>query len=151
MAEKYIKALNDNDFCVVQAKDPSKIQFLDPIPAQSSRTKIDSAAIALSRIILNGQFEKYTTNGYVGRELAAKIFVDLVVKGSPLDPLGSTEERCQSAYIQSKIEESARLGREDARAERLAKKEMAAKTSKKPVEGGVQPAPPCKVPDQGRG
>lgn len=80
MSKSDIKALRDNELCVVIAKDPSQVKFLDPIPTSSSRTQMENAAIALSRKLLNGQMLQFQ------RGDITRAYVDILIKGSPLDP-----------------------------------------------------------------
>ncbi len=56
MSAESIKELRDNGICVVEAKDPACVKFLDPIPAAQGRTNVEDAAIQLSRKILNKGF-----------------------------------------------------------------------------------------------
>jgi hypothetical protein len=115
-----IKALRDNDICVVVAEDPSKVKFIDPIPAQSSRTKIEDAAIALSRKILkHGTFDDGSRRNF------ASMYVDLLINGTPLSQEPTQEEQEKQAYDYAKIDEIRKMAREDAKAEREAKKKGA--------------------------
>ena len=47
MKKADIQRLNDNGLCVVEAKDPAAVRFVDPIPVSAARTKIETAAIEL--------------------------------------------------------------------------------------------------------
>lgn len=123
------KALEENGVCVVVAKDPAKVRFMDPLPAASSRTQIEQAAIKFSRILLHRQWGKYNTNGLIGTDTFARIYVDCLVEGTALDQSGTVEEQEQRHYDSHRRDELARIAREDARAERAAKK-------------AGQPAPP---------
>lgn len=78
MSKQDIKALNDNGICVVVAKEPEKVKFVDPIPAASSRNQIENAAIALSKRLLNGQLLEYQ------RGSITAAFVELLTIGTPL-------------------------------------------------------------------
>jgi hypothetical protein len=127
MAQSEIKLLRDNGICVVTAKDPAKIKFVDPLPAASSRTQIEDAAIKLSRTIL-----KQGTYNEESRANMAKMFVDLVVSGTALDPRPSQAEAEKREYDQARLEEVRRLAREDAKAEHLAKKSKAEAQKEKP-------------------
>ena len=123
MSEEHIKLLRENDLCVVVAKDPAKVKFVDPIPASSSRTQMESAAIKLSRILLNGSWGHWSQSGCIGRDTAAKIYVDLLVEGTPLEH-GYVEPavREQNIFDQAKADELRKLAREEAKAEHAAKK-----------------------------
>jgi hypothetical protein len=125
-----LKMLRDNDICVVVAKNPAQLHFMDPLPAASNRTQIENAAIQLSRRLLNETFN--STTFY--KSTFAALFIEILIKGSPLDPRGTTEEQYDRMFNQEKAEEIARLAREEARAERKAKKAklLAAKTESKP-------------------
>lgn len=129
MSAKDIKILRDNDLCVVVAKDPSKVRFMDPIPAAASRTQIEDAAIKLSRCLLNGT---WTGNAVLGRADFARFYVDMLIQGTPLDSMGTLKERCDGAYKSEKIKESRRLARLDAKAERQAMKKAEQKKKAAP-------------------
>lgn len=116
-----IKQLQDNDICVVVASDPARVRFVDPIPSMSSRTQMEDAAIQLSRRLLNGEFDGST----VRKSDFARLYVEILIKGSPLDIRGSTEEQRKRAFDQEKEAELYRLAREEAKAEREAKKKAA--------------------------
>lgn len=122
MSEEHIKLLRDNDLCVVVAEDPAKIRFLDPIPAQSQRGKIEQAAILLSKIVLNRQWGNYTADNTIGSATAARIFFDILCKGTDLDPSPSQAQRETEAYDDARIDEIKRIAREDAKAMRAAQK-----------------------------
>lgn len=123
LSEADIKTLRDNDLCVVVAKDPSKVRFIDPIPAAQKRSKVGDAAIKLSRMLLTGRWGHYSNSSVIGRSEFAKIYVDLIMEGSELDPAGSPEEVEQSIYDSARADEIRRLAREDTKAERAKKKE----------------------------
>lgn len=123
MSDDNIKRLRDNGICVVIAEDPSKLRFVDPLPSVSSRTQIDEAAIQLSRVLLNNQWGNYTTSSLIGRGEFTKIFVDLLIKGTSLDSQGTLQEQEQRIIDAARRNELDRIGREEARAERAARKE----------------------------
>lgn len=123
MSEENIKALRDNDLCVVVAKDPARVKFLDPIPATAARTKVDDAAIQLSRKLLNRGF----WNNDSTRQTVAATYVDILIQGTRLDPNGSTEEQYLQIFDSAKRQEIERLAREEARVERAAKRAAAKK------------------------
>ena len=56
-----MERLNDNFFCVVEAKDPAAVKFLDPIPSAAERTKIEEAAIILSRRLLSNNLRSFSS------------------------------------------------------------------------------------------
>lgn len=117
MSPEDIKMLRDNAICVVVATNPATVKFLDPIPAAASRTKIENAAIALSRIILKrGTYDDNSRGSF------AKMYVDLLAKGTPLDPEPSLAEREKEYFDQAKLDELRRLAKEEAKAERAAAK-----------------------------
>jgi len=117
MDNENITLLRENGICVVVAKDPAKVRFVDPIPAASSRTKVEQAAITLSRKVLKHGF----WNNDATRQLLASNYVDILVKGTPLDPDPSQEEVEKEVYHAARLDEMRKLAREDARAERAAK------------------------------
>ena len=131
MSEGNIKLLRENDICVVVAKDPAKVRFVDPIPAVSSRTKIEHAAIQLSRKLLQGIHPQYGQSWTSDTKAAiAQLYVNLLIEGTPLDPNPTQEEREKREYDREKIAEMGRLAREDAKAERAAAKARAAEQPK---------------------
>lgn len=119
MTEPNIKQLRDNGICVAVAKDPSKIRFVDPIPAMSSRTQIENAAIKLSRLLLNGQWSGPSQMGAMD---FAKLYVELLIEGTPLDKNGTIEEQEEGMITFARQVELQKIGREEARASRAAKK-----------------------------
>lgn len=123
MSASDIKKLEGNMLCVVVAKDPGKVKFLDPIPVSGNRDKIESAAIHLSRVLLNGQWSGPSSLGKVD---ICKLFVDFLVSGTPLDSKGTIEEQCDNTYRQERLDEAIRMARADAKAEREAKKKAQA-------------------------
>lgn len=122
MSEEHIKQLRDNDLCVVVAEDPSKVQFVDPIPSVSNRTEMEAAAIRMSRLLLSKRWGDYTSSSTIGQDDMCRMYVDLLVKGTPLDWRKTTEERRQEIFDTAKDEETRKIAREEARTEREAKK-----------------------------
>lgn len=118
MNSTQIAMLRQNGLCVVTAKDPAAVKFLDPLPAVSARGKIEQAAIALSRKVMSKGFWSNDDT----RALMAKTFIDLLVEGTPLDPNPSPEEQEKKIFSQAKIEEIRRLAIQEAREERAAAK-----------------------------
>jgi len=127
MSEQNIQALRDNGICVVEAKDPSKIKFVDPIPAVSSRTGIENAAIQLSRCVLNGMGRCLVENGKMDRVSIMRQYIDFLVVGTPLDPNPPREQIEREVFDKTKEEEIRKIAREEARTERKEKKEAEAK------------------------
>lgn len=117
MSPEHIKLLRDNGICVVVAKNPMSVRFVDPIPCQSSRTQIEDAAIKLSRKALNGQIY----NGD-GTKVFAEHYVKLLISGTPLDERGTQEDQEKRTFQLAKDDEIRRLAREEAKAERAALK-----------------------------
>lgn len=115
-----IKLLCQNDLCVVVAKDPGAVKFVDPLPAASCRTQIEDAAIKLSRRLLNWQGMNASYG--VTHADVSKMFAAILVDGTPLDPNPTNEERERAYFTQEKMDEIRRLAREEARAERAAAK-----------------------------
>jgi hypothetical protein len=118
LSKEDIQRLNDNDICVVEAKDPALVKFVDPIPIVSCRTQIEHAAIQLSRRLLNYTKETWPYRGELGYSDVSKIFVELLLKGTPLDSKPTKEEIEEGIFSETKAEE--------AHAERAAKKQAAA-------------------------
>ena len=120
MSEKDKESLIQNNICVVEADDPSLVKFVDSIPAIASRTEIEQAAIQLSRKVLNR--DTWSHGSDIPKE-AAKMFIDILIKGTPLDPRGTQKEQEERLFTDEKQNELRRLAREEAKAERLAAKE----------------------------
>lgn len=119
MSEEHIKALVENGLCVVVSTNPEAVKFLDPIPSMAGRTAVEDAAIQLSRKVLNrGYWSSDDTRGTL-----ARTYVELLVKGTKLDPEPSKEEVERQVYDLARHDELRRIAREDARAERAAKKQ----------------------------
>lgn len=127
LSDADVQLLRENDLCVVVADDPSKVRFVDPIPAMSSRTEIENAAIQLSRKLLNGN--GFDQNGVIGQRGVASLYVNLLVKGTPLQHGQTQAEKDAEEREFARVQELRRLGREDAKAEHEAKK--AAKAASK--------------------
>lgn len=121
MGEADIKLLNDNGFCVVIANDPAKVKFVDPLPAASNRTEIENAAIRLSRKLLAKETCPWNDGG---RATIASMFVEILAQGTPLDPRGTREQQEQRVIDDARSDELRKIGREEARAEREAKKQQ---------------------------
>lgn len=117
-----VKKLEANDICVVVASDPAKVRFMDPIPAVSSRTEMEQAAIRLSRILLHGQ---HNAGGHISRSDIASLYVNILVEGTPLGARGSLEEQEKEWAAIARRQEVERLAREETHAAREAKKKAA--------------------------
>lgn len=119
MSEDDLKRLRENNICVVVSKDPSAVKFLDPIPAAASRTKIEDAAIQLSRRLLRG--ELFTSQPETKRCIAA-LYVELLVQGTPLQQTATPQEVEKEVFDNAKHDEICRIAREEAKEEQAAKK-----------------------------
>jgi hypothetical protein len=115
-----IELLRKNGLCVVVAENPATVKFVDPIPAASSRTQIEDAAIKLSRKILSPGF--WTNDGT--RDSIARTYMDILIKGTALDPSRSQAELEQTVFNDAKRDELIRLAREEAKAERTVLKQV---------------------------
>lgn len=124
MSESNITMLRENELCVVEATEPSAVKFIDPIPAASSRTQIENAAIQLSRRLLNGE---RISNSYEYKSTFAALFVDILIKGTPLDSGPTKEEIERAIFDDAKAVELRRLAREEAKKEREEIKKKGAK------------------------
>lgn len=120
MSAEDIKRLNDNGICTVEAKNPSMVKFLDPIPSAAQRTKVEEAAIALSRKMLT---QGFWHNGETRGTLAAH-YVDLLVKGTPLDPKPSQTEQERVIFDDAKAAELRKLAQAEAAEERRVIREV---------------------------
>lgn len=117
-----IQILRDNDLCVVVAKDPATVKFVDPIPSASSRTEIENAAIQLSRRMLAGELQ-----GKYDKANVSSLYVDILLKGTPLDADQLDKETHTRQWFNTEyFEEVKRLAREEAREDRKKRKEEAA-------------------------
>lgn len=76
MSEESIQMLRDNEICVVVAKNPAKVRFIDPLPCISSRTELEHAALQLAHKLLAGEFN--TKLNYVYRSDIAEMFVTIL-------------------------------------------------------------------------
>lgn len=118
MSQEDMQELRKNGICVVVAKEPALVKFVDPIPAAGSRTKIETAALSLSKKVLNKGFWTNETT----RDNMCAWFVDLLVAGTALDPEPASEEKEKAIFNMAKADELRRLAREEAKAERAAAK-----------------------------
>src|SRR3990167_4559593 len=114
MSREDIEALKANGLCVVEAKEPAAVKFVDPIPAISSRTEIENAAIQLSRRILAPEYWQDGHNNQI-RSTIVKTWYEILVKGSPLDPKKSRAEVEREIFDDAKYDEIRRLAREEDR------------------------------------
>ncbi len=121
-----IKLLRENHLCVVVAKEPALVKFVDSIPDITQRSKVENAAISFSRKILKPGFWQETE---MKKELSS-LFLDILVAGTPLDPSPSQAEQEAQIFSQAKRDELQRLGREEAKVEREAAKKAKAGASK---------------------
>lgn len=110
--------LRKNGICVVTSKNPERVKFVDPIPCAGDRSKIETAAIKFSRRILK---QGCWTNPEL-RKTLTEMFVDVLIKGTSLDPEPQKEEMERQIYNSEREQEIRKMAREDARAEREAKK-----------------------------
>lgn len=124
MDDENIRLLRENHICVVVAENPAALKFVDPLPTASSRTEIENAAIKFSRRVLRKN--EFNDND-VFRGTLTKMFVDMLVSGTPLDPNGTTEEQERRIIDAARRDELERIGREEVREERAAKKAAKAK------------------------
>ncbi len=124
MSKEDIQKLNDNELCVVEADDPAKVRFLDPIPAAADRSKVEQACIELSRILLNG---KWSGSSMLGKSDMRSLYYDCLINGTPLDPKPSIEELERTIIDEARKEELKKIGREEVRANYEAKKAAKAK------------------------
>ncbi len=121
--------LRKNGICIVECSDPSKVKFVDPLPAVSSRNEMERAAIKLSRILLNGQWGQYTPSS---RADFCRIYIDCLTTGTELDSRGGPSEHQEALYSAEFQEETRRLARADAKAARLKRIEESKKTTNAP-------------------
>ena len=129
-----IKALNDNGICTVVATEPSKVKFLDPIPAMEGRTQPEQAAIVLGRKLLASR--TYINAGHwqsIDRADVWRWYLEALTKGTSLDIDGTTQEQEERIIKEEREEELRKIAREEARAEWSRKKaeKAAARTAGK--------------------
>ena len=122
-----IRELRANGLCVVEAKNPASVKFVDPIPAQSSRTQIEDAAIKLSRKIFDASKWNADYHGSMDslRKELMKAYLGFLIEGSPLDSRLTQAEQERKVYDTARLDEVQRMAREEARAERAKKKTFA--------------------------
>ncbi len=125
MSAEDIKELRGNWLCVVESEDPSTLKFLDPIPAAAERTKVEDAALALSRKMLDPTTWTSGLESGAYRHIA-NTFVDLVMRGTRIDRNPSQQETERAIFDEAKAEELRRLAREEAKTERKAQREAVA-------------------------
>lgn len=118
ISESDVQQLRDNGICVVVSKDPASLKFLDPIPACIGRSKIEDAAIALSRRLLN-RGGIWAQIAAIDRKDIAKLYMEILIKGTSLDSQLDVDEQ---TFNDAKAEEIRKLASEEARSERAAKK-----------------------------
>lgn len=133
MTKEDMDRLRENDLCVVEAKEPALVKFVDPIPSVSSRTQIEDAAIQLSRRLMSPNFWQAGRDSQT-RLTCVRTFVDILLKGTPLDPDKTQQEIEREIFDAEKVSELKRLAREEAKAERAAAK---AATKKRKEDGGA--------------
>lgn len=123
-----VKKLDEMGLCVVVAKDPSMVKFVDPIPTLSNRTEIEAACIEFTKRML-GAFQ----NGAPDQGQRNRMFVECLAPGTPLDPNPpKTQAQLDKiVYDDAHYEEVRKIAREDARAERAARKQAEAEKTKK--------------------
>jgi len=128
LAPDAIEALRANGLCVVESDDPGALKFLDPIPSMAQRTKIEDAAIQLSRKMLNRDFW-ITDNQWRSRDRSdvARLYVELLVKGTALGNEPTQQKRELEYFTREKLDEIQRLARAEAKADREAAKAAKAK------------------------
>lgn len=123
MTDDNMTMLRENGLCVVVAENPPAVKFLDPITAVIGRTAVESAAIELSRKVLNPEsYARYAAGAGPSRAGWAAIYIDILVKGTSLQPGPTEQELQQEAFDSEKYEELRRLAREEAKEERAAAK-----------------------------
>jgi len=135
MSETDRQLLNDNGICVVVAQDPGKVRFVDPLPVVSSRSQIEQAAIQLSRKLLNRKV--FNTDWSGEKEVSwiiAQAFAQLLTIGTPLSGEPTQAELEQKVYDETKLQEMRVLAKEDARADHLRQKTLAAEAVKSQVK-----------------
>lgn len=118
-----IAKLEENGICVVEAQDPAVVRFLDPIPAMTGRTAIEDAAIQLSRKVLSRNFWSDGNAGDHTRAQMARAYVDILVRGTALDPNPTKAELERQVFDEAKRIELIRLAQEEAREDRRAARE----------------------------
>lgn len=136
MSAEDIQLLRENGICTVVCKDPAAVKFLDPIPAMTGRTKIEEAAIELSRKLLNWKWygnSDLKVENRLSQQDIATLYVHLLTQGTRLstDPTPEEIRRRREKEIEqeqhyAKLNEARRIGQEEARAERAAAKKAAA-------------------------
>lgn len=126
MTPEDIQKLEANWLCVVIAKDPSQVKFLDPTLCIAHRTDLEQAAIQLSRKVLNPGYWTHDDT----RQQLTRTFCDILLKGTPLDKNPTKAEQEAEIISNARLDELRTIAREEARAEKAAakaKKEMNAK------------------------
>ena len=125
ISKEDLAKLNENGICSVEAEDPSKIKFLDPIPSAGDRGKIENACILLSRRLLN-----WNSNFNITKADVSNFYIQALMDGTCLSDKPTQEEKEAALFRNEKSAEIARLAREEAKAERAAEKAKKSKPIK---------------------
>jgi hypothetical protein len=80
MDKKQITKLNRNGFCVVEAKQPEAVRFLN-VPPVADYTVSERAAIELARVLMSPKDCPWAGDT---RDKIARMFVDILMKAQPL-------------------------------------------------------------------
>ena len=122
MSAEHQQMLRDNGLCVVEAEKPELVRFMDPISTVADRSRIEQAAIEMSRLLLNRRWGHVSTSALIGHGEFARLFCDCLVAGTSL---AGNYVSPATIFKNAKRDEIQRLAREEAKAERKAAKEKA--------------------------
>lgn len=84
MSDQDIEKLNQNGFCVVVAKNPDQVRFMDP-PLQSYPAP-ERAALRLCRYVIANRSNENAYNAQAYKALTERL-CDYLLEGTPLQPV----------------------------------------------------------------
>lgn len=82
MSEADIQLLRDNGLCVVVAEDPAAVEFVDPLPAASSRNEIERGLLELAQRVMSAEF--WNQHAYCQRSDVTRVFSEIIMRGTQL-------------------------------------------------------------------
>lgn len=114
-----IQQLRDNGICVIEAKEPANVRFVEPLESSLGQDDFARAAIQLTRRILCGEV------GGFAKGDCSKLLAEILIKGSPIDPAETPQEYAANLFDEFKDCEIAELAKKAAEIEMAPKLEEA--------------------------
>lgn len=134
MSVEDIALLRENGICVVVSKHPEKLKFVDPLPAMENRTQIQTAAIRLSRMVINGSWKNQWNADTISQQGFCYLFVKLLAEGTELSADGTRLEQEEKLIDLARRTELDRIAREEVRAEQKARKDAKMKSEQEKLK-----------------